>query len=623
MTAQFQIFCVVLFALTSLVAGLQLNNIALGKDADQSSGIYPFKAIDGIKYHEFHFNSCSLTNEEDDPWWRVDLGAKTKIFSVIITSSDQGHYYLSGIEIWIDGTSVVASGAKCGVIDDFGASQSKYLSCSGVKGQYVTLRLPGVNRTLSLCEVQVFSADLTSRQSNLAAKGEAVQSSTLFPAGASRANDGKRLTYYTEGSCSHTAERETGPWWRVDLHQSYIISEVKITNRGDCCPERLDGAEIRIGNSLDNNGNNNDRCTTITHIPNGNTFTFTCDSGTMEGRYVNVVIPGENKTLTLCEVEVYGNPEVVVAPLDEVAVWKHAGQSSTWGHYAHHVWYHAEAYKAVHWCQEHTFNHGCCIQTYPEHRPWWMVDLGSEHRVTAVVIYNRADVAANLVGAKIKIGNSGDYRHNPKCAVISSPDLKQTFYCFEMVGRYVSVNIFNEHPRSLSFCRLEVYASPVVPELVVSLITTPAPTMATYPSESAEIGGRTVFLIGQKLCWSDALFYCRHHHWDLFSVHGPNEQAQVEELLRNSAYSLTENVWLGLRREVIGMHWFWMSGDAVTYDKWRLYPIMFPNSCGAMERDGGLWIPLSCGEANHFLCQTDPGLSTTKVYYYSSKVKIV
>uniref|UniRef100_A0A8C6SHB0 Fucolectin tachylectin-4 pentraxin-1 domain-containing protein n=1 Tax=Neogobius melanostomus TaxID=47308 RepID=A0A8C6SHB0_9GOBI len=132
-------------------------------------------------------------------------------------------------------------------------------------------------------------------RANVALKGEAVQSSTLFPSGANRAIDGKRHTFYTEGSCSHTAVHETAPggeWTCTRCLSS----------------PRLDGAEIRIGNSLDNNGNDNPRCATITHIPRGNTFTFTCQSGSMEGRYVNVVIPGDNKILTLCEVEVYADP---------------------------------------------------------------------------------------------------------------------------------------------------------------------------------------------------------------------------------------------------------------------------------------------------------------------------
>lgn len=48
-----------------------------------------------------------------------------------------------------------------------------------------------------------------------------------------------------------------------------------------------------------------DRCATISHIRAGKTYTYHCDGGRMEGRFVNVIIPGERKTLTLCEVEVY------------------------------------------------------------------------------------------------------------------------------------------------------------------------------------------------------------------------------------------------------------------------------------------------------------------------------
>ena len=94
---------------------------------------------------------------------------------------------------------------------------------------------------------------------NVALKGEATQSSTLSFATASKAIDGRRNSFYSYGSCSHTAENESNPWWRVALPGTYIVKHVKITNRGDCCAERLDGAEIRIGNSLENNGNDNPR----------------------------------------------------------------------------------------------------------------------------------------------------------------------------------------------------------------------------------------------------------------------------------------------------------------------------------------------------------------------------
>jgi len=59
------------------------------------------------------------------------------------------------------------------------------------------------------------------------------------------------------GSCSQTnADRD--PWWRVDLGKVYKVKRVLITNRGDCCAERINGAQIRIGNNLENNGNNNE-----------------------------------------------------------------------------------------------------------------------------------------------------------------------------------------------------------------------------------------------------------------------------------------------------------------------------------------------------------------------------
>lgn len=48
------------------------------------------------------------------------------------------------------------------------------------------------------------------------------------------------------------------------------------------------------------------RCAVISHLSAGKTETYDCDGGWMEGRFVNIIIPGSDKTLTLCEVEVYG-----------------------------------------------------------------------------------------------------------------------------------------------------------------------------------------------------------------------------------------------------------------------------------------------------------------------------
>ncbi|XP_047672312.1 fucolectin-like [Tachysurus fulvidraco] len=154
--------------------------------------------------------------------------------------------------------------------------------------------------TLGIC---IFSLQwlLTHQQVNVALRGIATQSSSGSTYLAPSAIDGNRNSAIYSGSCTHT-NPETDPWWRVDLLAVYQITKLIITNRGDCCPERINGAEIHIGNSLINNGNNNPRCTVISSIPAGASVSYTCH---MPGRYVNIFIPGPNHVLSLCEVEVY------------------------------------------------------------------------------------------------------------------------------------------------------------------------------------------------------------------------------------------------------------------------------------------------------------------------------
>ncbi|XP_052458935.1 fucolectin-like [Carassius gibelio] len=140
-------------------------------------------------------------------------------------------------------------------------------------------------------------------EENVALKGTAVQSSTYFTWGAANAIDGIRYAPGFASSCSHT-DNELNPWWRLDLLDSYYIYKVTVTNRGDGWLEQTAGVEIRIGNSLENNGNNNPRCGVTSLVPAGSSVSFSC--GGMEGRYVNMYIPNIQAILTLCEVEVYG-----------------------------------------------------------------------------------------------------------------------------------------------------------------------------------------------------------------------------------------------------------------------------------------------------------------------------
>jgi len=78
----------------------------------------------------------------------------------------------------------------------------------------------------------------------------------LFGA-AYNAIDGNPNPTWHEASCSHT-KNDISPWWRLDLRVTHKVFSVKITNR-DGASRRLNGAEIRIGDSMENYGNNNPR----------------------------------------------------------------------------------------------------------------------------------------------------------------------------------------------------------------------------------------------------------------------------------------------------------------------------------------------------------------------------
>uniref|UniRef100_A0A8C1SVK7 Si:ch73-359m17.2 n=1 Tax=Cyprinus carpio TaxID=7962 RepID=A0A8C1SVK7_CYPCA len=141
---------------------------------------------------------------------------------------------------------------------------------------------------------------------NIALHARVVQSSLGHQHGAAEhAVDGNREADYWKASCTHTTA-EFNPWWRADLGNIYSVNKVAITNRGDCCKERLRGAQIRIGNKLENNGNNNELVATVLTAFDG---TKTFEFEPVNGRYVNIFLPGNDEVLTLCEVEVFADAD--------------------------------------------------------------------------------------------------------------------------------------------------------------------------------------------------------------------------------------------------------------------------------------------------------------------------
>ncbi|KAM6456722.1 fucolectin-like [Liasis olivaceus] len=167
--------------------------------------------------------------------------------------------------------------------------------------------LPALGLLAGHGEAQSCRPELRDFAKNLARGRPAFQSSTWqdnFNGVAGKAVDGNcGGDWYNDHTCTHT-QLETDPLWYVDLGSEHAISAVVVKNREDCCGERLVGAEIRVGDFVQNHGKANVLCGTITDGSLGSISTIFCYGKI--GRYVTISIPGHPEYLTLCEVEVYG-----------------------------------------------------------------------------------------------------------------------------------------------------------------------------------------------------------------------------------------------------------------------------------------------------------------------------
>jgi len=148
---------------------------------------------------------------------------------------------------------------------------------------------------------------------NLALGKPAEQSSTYVGWGGAKslsadlAVDGNRDTNLNKvtSSCMHTHPGQgAGQWWRVDLQNQHSVHAVTITNRGDCCGDRLRNFKVFVDATKTSPGQGRE-CVTVATIPQGATVQYTC-STPITGRYVTVYLPVG--ILQLCEVQVFGSP---------------------------------------------------------------------------------------------------------------------------------------------------------------------------------------------------------------------------------------------------------------------------------------------------------------------------
>lgn len=301
--------------------------VSRGRPTFQSTTAYggdSSRAVDGNLDPNYGGRSCTHTGNgsnkqqerTNNPWWLVDLGETKQIKRIKITNRrDCCSDRLSSFEIRVGDARARGDGAEnpiCRSGLSLGKGETRDIACDR-SGRFVTVRIPGSQKILTLCEVQVFAEEAVALPPEvLVSRGRPTfQSTTAYGGVSSRAVDGNRNAIYSKGrSCTHTGngsnkrqEQTDNPWWTVDLGESKRVKRVEITNRRDCCSDRLSHFEIRVGDKAPRgSGADNPVCSTGLRVQAGETRNFACEGS---GRYVTVRIPGNGKILTLCEVEVF------------------------------------------------------------------------------------------------------------------------------------------------------------------------------------------------------------------------------------------------------------------------------------------------------------------------------
>ncbi|XP_072509775.1 uncharacterized protein [Notamacropus eugenii] len=474
--------------------------VSRGKPAFQSSIFNPLgspeRAVDGFLFSDFNKSSCMQTYPENDPWWMVDLGSVYTVESVSITSRrDCCSELMNGAMILVGDSQYLGGrlNPRCAVVPAMGPGKTEFFSCGSMKGRFVIVTIPGTGKILTMCEVQVFGKALKSHNPTvrdpweqitdsviLLSRGKtAFQSSVSYlSASPERALAMSFQSDFGKSSCIQTLQ-ETNPWWMVDLGSTYSVVFVSLTNRDDCCQEQVNGAMILVGDSPHQGGNFNPKCAIISSMPPRKTAFFSC--GAMTGRYVTIIIPGREKVLTLCKVEIFGSndsqqfippqmdwlslsssfPEIMFASnprqnsLAQISLKQKPVSQSSISNPS------GSPERAVDDSLETDFRRGSCIQTHQETDPWWMIDLESTQSVEYVAITNRRDCCHEQInGAAILIGDSSDHggKSNPRCATIFSlgPGKTESFNCGSLRGRYVTITIPGRR-KLLTFCEVQVF----------------------------------------------------------------------------------------------------------------------------------------------------------------------
>ncbi|XP_046330269.1 fucolectin-like isoform X2 [Haliotis rufescens] len=134
--------------------------------------------------------------------------------------------------------------------------------------------------------------------------------SSNFTNNKGKAVDGNREAAFSGNSCWESQTGDMQPYWMVDLQSFFLLDYITITNRGDCCGDRMHDLKIEVfaDDPVLEPSTPSHLCAMYDGpMPGGATENISC-SCAAQGRYIRIRgldRRDETDLLTLCEVEVF------------------------------------------------------------------------------------------------------------------------------------------------------------------------------------------------------------------------------------------------------------------------------------------------------------------------------
>ncbi|CAD7975383.1 unnamed protein product [Amoebophrya sp. A25] len=146
----------------------------------QTNGVTNISDADYASLSLTVLQSCSETETQTDPVWKVSLAMPFNVSSVRITNrNDSSRSDLNDFELYVDGVQCAGTGS--GTYDaDASLSSSEISRTCNLVGTELKVQVTGAGKRMSLCEVEVYGAPFVLHPSEYVASDQVVSSAVGF-----------------------------------------------------------------------------------------------------------------------------------------------------------------------------------------------------------------------------------------------------------------------------------------------------------------------------------------------------------------------------------------------------------------------------------------------------------